>query len=147
MVEMLSPPVLGEGAGPGSPPFRVIVVDDDRDTLLTLMMLLRDEGYDVKGASTAQQMWRELDTFAADAVLLDISLPDRNGYELAREICARYRDRRPALVAVTAWNKGADKLLARLAGFDRHVGKPYDPMAIAAILKSIRSDRAAGRPL
>lgn len=45
-------------------------------------------------------------------IILDIGLPDRNGYDLAREIRARYGDDGPALVAVTAWNKGADKLLS-----------------------------------
>ena len=143
MVEAPSVQVLGEPADVGARPLRIVVVDDDRDTVITLMMLLRDEGHEVKGASTAEQMWRALDDFDADVVVLDIGLPDRNGYDVARQLRARFGDRRPTLLAVTAWNKGADKLLARLAGFDHHFGKPYDPLALVGILRSLRSGNTA----
>jgi CheY-like chemotaxis protein len=118
-------------------PRRVLVVDDDRDTVISLMLLLGDEGYDVRGAHSAGEAWRALAQFVPDVILLDIGLPDRNGYDLAREIRTRFGDDGPSLVAVTAWNKGADKLLAKLAGFNHHVGKPYDPLALVGVLKSV----------
>ncbi|MGQ0654967.1 MAG: response regulator [Betaproteobacteria bacterium] len=116
---------------------KVLIVDDERDTVLSLMLLLGDEGYEVKGAANAGETWRMLAQFDPDVILLDIGLPDRNGYDLAREIRARFGEHRPALVAVTAWNKGADKLLAKLAGFNHHIGKPYDPDALIGVLRSV----------
>lgn len=107
---------------PHRPP-RVLVVDDDKDTVLSLMLLLRSEGHEAKGAGSAAEMWLLMDEFDPDAVLLDITLPDRNGYDTARALRRRYGETRPVLVAVTAWNKGSDRILAELAGFDHHVGK------------------------
>lgn len=131
-------PSAGEGDSPypDQKRLRVLVVDDDRDTLSTLLVLLRDEGHETRSAATAEQAWSALRTFEPDAVLLDIGLPDRNGYDVAREIRSRY-GKRPTLIAVTAWNKGADKLLAKMAGFDHHVGKPYDPNQLLALLGSL----------
>jgi len=118
-------------------PVKVLIVDDDRDTVLTLTLLLGDEGYDVRGAASAGEAWRMLLQFDPDVILLDIGLPDRNGYDLAREIRARFGEHGPALVALTAWNKGADRLLAQLAGFNHHIGKPYDPRALIGVLRSV----------
>jgi len=116
---------------------RVLVVEDDKDTVLSLMLLLRSEGYDAKGVHSAKQMWESMGEYEPDAVLLDIGLPDRNGYEIARNLRRLYGEEgpRPRLIAVTAWNKGSDKILAQIAGFDHHVGKPYDASELLALLR------------
>jgi DNA-binding response OmpR family regulator len=120
---------------------RVLVVDDDRDTRLTLALLLDEEGYDVEVAATVEQFWRSVDTFDPDVVLLDIGLTDhRNGYDLARGINNRYRDFRPILIAVTAWSKPSDLMLAEMAGFDHHIAKPYEPAKLLELIR--RSDNA-----
>lgn len=116
---------------------RVLVVDDDKDAVLSLLLLLRDEGHDARGVYDAAGMWRQIDDFGPDAVLLDITLPDRNGYDVARELRRRFGDERPLLIAVTAWNKGSDRILAELAGFDHHVGKPYAPPALLELLRPL----------
>ncbi|MGQ0652204.1 MAG: response regulator [Betaproteobacteria bacterium] len=76
----------------------MLVVDDERDTLIALRMLLQDEGHEVRMATSANGMWRVLNTFDADVVLLDIGLPDGNGYDVARQLRSRY-GRRPSLIA------------------------------------------------
>jgi DNA-binding response OmpR family regulator len=129
----------GEDFQPGQRSLRVLIVEDDRDSLLTLQLLLRDEGHDTMGATTGYQMWSLIAQFDPDAVLLDINLPDRNGYEVAREIRARFGDKRPTLIAVTAWNKVSDKMLSQLAGFDHHLGKPYDPNALLGLLNPLKA--------
>ncbi|MGQ0653168.1 MAG: response regulator [Betaproteobacteria bacterium] len=126
---------------PAPAPLRVLVVDDDRDTVISLMLLLRDEGYDTRSAGTAGQAWQSIEQFDPDVLLLDIGLPDRNGYELARDIRKRFGAERPALIAVTGWNKGADKLLAQIAGFDSHIGKPYEPQALLRLVKQLASPK------
>jgi two-component system, sensor histidine kinase len=115
---------------------RVLVVDDDRDTRLSLALLLDDEGYDVEAVATVGQFWKHVDVFDPDVVLLDIGLVDhRNGYDLARAVNLRYRNFRPVLIAVTGWNKPSDRMLAELAGFDHHLGKPYEPAKLIELIK------------
>ena len=116
---------------------RVLVVDDERDTVLMLQALLRSEGYETRGAASAGEMWKVIDAFDPDVVLLDIGLPDRSGYEVARRLRECFGEKRPKLIAVTGWNKGSDKILAQIAGFDHHIGKPYDPNQLLALVASV----------
>jgi DNA-binding response OmpR family regulator len=118
---------------------RVLIVEDDQDGLRSLMLLLRTEGYDVRGVGSAKTMWECAGEFEPDAILLDINLPDRSGYEVAQQLRRLYPEGsvRPLLVAVTAWNKGSDRILAQLAGFDHHIGKPYEPAALLSILREL----------
>jgi DNA-binding response OmpR family regulator len=116
---------------------RVLVVDDDRDTVISLLLLLRSEGYEARAAYDAAGTWKSIGEFDPDVVLLDIGLPDRNGYDVARMLRGRLGDMRPVLVAVTAWNKGSDRILSQLAGFDHHLGKPYEPATLLGLLRPI----------
>jgi CheY-like chemotaxis protein len=112
----------------------VLVADDDHDTVLTLMALLRYEGHETRGVYHGADVVEAVREFEPDAVLLDIGMPGKSGYEIARELRELYGAKAPLLIAVTAHNKGSDKLLAQLVGFDHHVGKPYDSQHILALL-------------
>ena len=114
---------------------RVLVVDDNRDEVLTLMEIVRDEGHEARGVYGGRDVLDAVREFEPDVVLLDIGLPDRNGYDVARKIVQRYEDKRPRLVAVTGWKKSSDRMLAQMAGFDHHIAKPYDATEIIAVLK------------
>lgn len=128
-------------------PLRVLVVEDDHDSVRSLMLLLRTEGYEVTGVGSAKGMWEALRSTEPDVVLLDINLPDASGYQVARELRRRFGEDsgKPALIAVTAWNKGADKILAQIAGFDYHIGKPYSPEHLLSILRSVIREPDSGR--
>ena len=77
--------------------------------------------------------------FDPDVVILDIGMPQLNGYDVARAL--RARNAGVVLVAVTAYKQSTDKILARMAGFDQHFGKPCDPNAIVKLLASIKPNR------
>ena len=66
-------------------------------------------------------------------VLLDIGLPDINGYEVARRIRGLEGVRQPILIALTGWGQQQDKKLAAQAGFDHHWTKPVDPERLAQL--------------
>ena len=85
----------------------VLIVEDDRDTVLSLMLLLRSEGYETRAVGNAKAMWDGFGDFDPDVILIDINLPDRSGYDIARDLRRTYEQNsvRPVLVAVTAWNK------------------------------------------
>src|SRR3954463_7034444 len=88
-------------------PPRVLIVEDDKDTALSLLMLLRSEGYEASAVASAKAMWNSVGDFEPDVLLIDINLPDGSGYELVRDLRRTYGDAapRPALIAVTGWNK------------------------------------------
>jgi CheY-like chemotaxis protein len=115
-------------------PLRVLVVDDDRDTVVSLEMLLREEGHSVVGVYEGKEVLSSIRRFEPDVVLLDIGLPDMTGYDVARAV--RRHGQHPTLIAVTAWSKATDRLMAKAAGFDHHLAKPYDPLTLLALLKS-----------
>jgi CheY-like chemotaxis protein len=114
---------------------RVLVVDDNRDEVLTLIEIVRDEGHEARGIYNGRDVLDAVREFDPDVVLLDIGMPDRNGYDVARKIVERYAERRPRLVAVTGWKKSSDRMLAQMAGFDHHIAKPYAATEIVAVLK------------
>jgi CheY-like chemotaxis protein len=109
---------------------RVLVADDVPDTVTSLLELLRDEGHEVRGVYRGKDVVDAVCEFSPDVVLLDIGMPGMDGYEVARTLRDRYGSARPMLFAVTARSKDSDRLMSRLAGFDRHISKPYDPRAL-----------------
>src|SRR5258705_6716238 len=115
---------------------KVLVADDDRDTVLSLRMLLETESYEVMGVYDAHSVFHAVKEFEPDAVLLDIGMPQMTGYDIAREL-RRTRGNDLLLIAVTAWNKFSDKMAAHIAGFDHHVSKPYQPEEILGVLKPL----------
>lgn len=120
------------------------MVEDDRDAAATLLALLRDEGHAAETVHKAGDVWHTVPRFDPDVVLIDIGLPDRSGYEVAQKIRGRFGDDKPYLIAVTAWNKRSDKILAKLAGFNDHIGKPYDPNDLLRLLADFKSSGVNG---
>ena len=113
---------------------RILVGDDEKDAVATLLELLRAEGHEVRGVYSGRAVLDMVRDFGPDVVLLDIGMPLVSGYEVARTLRERYASARPLLVAVTARNDARDRTLAQLAGFDHHVAKPYQPAALLALL-------------
>jgi len=123
---------VGQGAG-----VRVLIVDDNRDMVLTLGILLRSEGYEVQLVENAEQALIEAGRFRPHVVLLDIEMPDRNGFEVAQELTRRYPDDCPVLVAVTAHNEDEARRTAQISGFDHFVSKPYRPYAMLKLVDDL----------
>jgi DNA-binding response OmpR family regulator len=115
---------------------RVVVADDDRDTVEMLSVILRDEGHVVHGVYSGKDVLPAVRTLNPDAVILDISVPGLSGYAVAQEIRYSYTEaRRPMLIAISGmWVERADKKVAQLVGFDAHLLKPCDPSELLALL-------------
>ena len=121
-------------AGAAGGPRRVLIVDDNVDAGESLGMLLESEGHRVRVVYDAKSCIPTALEFRPDVVLLDIGLPDINGYDLAAQIRAQRWDNPMVLVAVTGWGQPADKERAFLAGFDEHLTKPADFEALRRVL-------------
>jgi CheY-like chemotaxis protein len=113
---------------------RILIADDDKDAVLSLTMLLREEGYAVRGVHRGSEVLQAVFNFAPDVVLLDIGMPQMSGYDVARTLRERYGSARPALIAVTGRSGKTDRQQALAAGFEHHVAKPYEPHALLALL-------------
>ena len=109
---------------------RVLVVDDNRDSLLTLSMLCRDEGMEVAMLRGGEAVPTVVEQFKPDVILLDIGLPDRSGFDVAEELTERYGEHRPLMIAVTAYSSEAEREMARESGFHHFIAKPYDPQTL-----------------
>lgn len=116
---------------------RILVADDDKDAVLSLTLLLREEGYEVRGVHRGADVLQAVFNFAPDVVLLDIGMPQMTGYDVARTLRERYGSARPALIAVTGRTGKSDKQQALAAGFEHHVAKPYEPRVLLELLAQL----------
>src|SRR2546430_6640615 len=101
----------------------VLVVDDypsSAETTATLVRLMGHDCYAALNGTAALELAARHDL---DVVLLDLGLPDLDGYEVARRLLAIVR-RRPFIAALTGWGEPTDRVRSLAAGFDRHVVKP-----------------------
>ena len=105
---------------------RIVVADDNRDSAESLALLLGLQGHDVRMAYDGLEAVAEVERFAPDVVLLDIGMPEVDGYEAARRIRALASTPRPRLIALTGWGQAQDKQAALGAGFDHHLTKPVE---------------------
>jgi PAS domain S-box-containing protein len=131
---------LVPGAG-----LKILVVDDNRDAADACASLLTLSGHHVQTAYTGRRAFDIADTFRPHALLLDIGLPDFNGYELAKKIRAAPWGRGVILIAVTGWGQEEDRRLALEAGCDHHLTKPIAPETVESLLQSV-SPAIADRP-
>ena len=113
---------------------RVLIVDDNADAGDTLGELLTRLGATVLVAHSGREGLEALDSFAPDAAVLDIGMPEMDGYELARQIRASAAHRRLLLIALTGWGQEHDQRRSYAAGFDHHVVKPPDVNRLRELL-------------
>ena len=142
-------PLLAQDAAPAAPhdgahgaaresSLSIMVVDDNVDAAETLALLLEMSGHRVSVEHDPLAALERARTEAPQVCLLDIGLPDMDGYELARRLRAQPATQDALLVAVTGYGQDSDRRLAAQAGFDRHLVKPID-------LESLQ-DALASRP-
>jgi signal transduction histidine kinase/ActR/RegA family two-component response regulator len=148
----LSAPLAARG-GADCPPalegLRVVVVDDEADSLALLEVTLEQCGAKVKTARSASEGLECVQSFRPDVLISDIGMPGEDGYALIRKV-RQLSDgtggRTPA-VALTAYARAEDRTRALLAGFQSHVAKPVDTAELFAVIGSViggMGPRAAG---
>jgi len=117
---------------------RVLIVEDYRDTADIIALWVTSEGHDAKVCFTGFQAEQAMPAFRPDVVLLDIGLPDMDGWELAPLL----RKDNPALkiVAITAYQSWEDQQNSKDAGIDLHIGKPIQREQILELLATVAAD-------
>jgi CheY-like chemotaxis protein len=135
--------VTGELTPAGSleeiPQLRILVVDDNIDSAESLAVLLRLSGHEVATVACGTDALTYSVDFQPRVVILDIGLPDIDGYEVARRLREMPEMRHAKLVAVTGYGQDEDRKHSRMAGFDYHFLKPVDFDAISEVLMTVSS--------
>jgi signal transduction histidine kinase/ActR/RegA family two-component response regulator len=125
-------------------PLKLLIVDDNSDAAFTLALLLRDKGHTTFTAEGGKAAIALAEKEQPDAAFIDITLPDMNGFQVAREM-RRGGARQPMLVALTGWAAEQDKRRSKAAGFDLHLSKPVSLREIDDALHTCASSRPTAR--
>ncbi len=115
---------------------RVLIVDDNVDAADSLKLMLEMRGHDVRATYDGASALATLGQFDADVVLLDLGMPRMDGLEVARRIRAMPLHEPPRLIALTGWGQVEDKQRTTDAGFDTHLTKPVDAVALAQLIEN-----------
>ena len=118
---------------------RILLVEDDPDASESLRLLLSMMGADVRTASSGPAALKLLAAYQPTAVILDIGMPDMDGYEVARRIRASAGGRELTLVALSGWGQEEDRRRSREAGIDHHLVKPVDLGTLERLLAEVGS--------
>jgi CheY-like chemotaxis protein len=107
-------------------PRRILIVDDNPDSAESMRLMYRLSGHDARVVGEGSLAVEQAAEFGAEAVLLDIGLPDIDGYEVARRLRADARTRDVLIIAITGYGRDEDLRRSREVGIDEHVVKPVD---------------------
>jgi DNA-binding response OmpR family regulator len=119
---------------------RIIVADDERDTVVTLEAILMHEGHSVFGVYKGPDAILQARRHKPDAMILDIDMPGLSGYSVAREIRRAFEPWPPLLIAISGkWVGQTDRMLADIAGFNHFLQKPCEPDVLLRLLEPLRA--------
>jgi signal transduction histidine kinase len=125
-----------QGQPPGhaaARPGRALIVDDNHDAADTLALMLSMIGLETRCIYDPQRVEDAVAAFAPELVFMDVGMPGRSGYDVARALRAAHGGERLVLVAVTGWGQPGDRMRTAQAGFDHHLVKPPELDAIRDI--------------
>jgi two-component system, sensor histidine kinase len=138
---LATPPVSFSGSGPKAQS-KILVADDNVDAAQTLALVLELAGYEVHVVHSGEQALRLGAELRPDVFILDIGMPNMNGYETARRLRQEIWSRSAVLIAITGWGQDQDKEKAIASGFDVHLTKPVDSARLEEQLRKYLAERA-----
>jgi CheY-like chemotaxis protein len=118
-------------------PYRILVVDDNRDAAESMRMLLQLLGGEVRTAYDGLEALASAERFLPQAVLLDIGLPKLDGFSAARHIRAQDWGKSMILVALSGWCREEDRQHSLSAGFNGHLAKPVEVEEIRNLIQGL----------
>jgi CheY-like chemotaxis protein len=118
---------------------KVMVVDDQADAIALVKRIMEDRGATVTACTSAAECLACVPKQRPDVIIMDIGMPDMDGYQLIGKLRALTPDQggRTPAVALTAFARSEDRRQAMLAGFDVHVAKPVEPSELVAVVSRL----------
>ncbi len=129
--------MFAEPIVPTKPRFRILVVDDNPDSALSMAMMLSMMGHETRTAHDGEAAVATAEAFRPQVVLLDIGLPKLNGYEVAQRIRKEEWGASMFLVAITGWGQDEDRRRSEDVGMNLHLVKPVEPSALDRVLANL----------
>lgn len=127
-------------------PEKILVVDDDIDSLKLIGLMLQRHGYEVTAASAGAQAIAKAGVERPDLIILDVMMPDMNGYEVCRQLRGSADTRDIPIIMFTAKTLIDDKVAGFEAGADDYLTKPTHPAELASRVRAILSRGPAQQP-
>lgn len=127
---------------PGRRGCRILIVDDNEDGAISLALWLKLKGHETCVAHDGLAALREAERFRPAVVLLDIGLPELDGYDVCRRLRREPWGREMQVFALTGWGQTEAKAATTAAGFDAHLVKPVEHALLEAMLSQQPSTRA-----
>ena len=118
----------------------ILVIEDQEDNRRIIRDLLTSTGYEIIEAVTAEKGVTAAETHRPALILMDIQLPDFDGYEATRRIKANPALKHIPIIAVTSYALSGDDIKAREAGCDAYVSKPFSPRALLKKIQEFFQD-------
>src|ERR671932_709064 len=112
----------------------ILIVDDDPNIRELVRVFLRNEGFDIYEAADGVEALAKLETLKADLVILDVMMPNMDGWELCRELRESYDI---PLLMLTAKGETAEKIKGFQLGTDDYLVKPFEPLELVARVKAL----------
>ncbi|HWI16371.1 MAG TPA: response regulator [Vicinamibacterales bacterium] len=131
---------------PAKQGFRILVVDDNHDSALSLAMILSIMGHETRTAHDGESAVVTAESFLPDVVLLDIGLPKLNGYEVAQRIREQAWGTSMFLIAVTGWGQEEDRQRSADVGLNAHMVKPVEASALEKLLIDLARKGHGAKP-
>jgi len=113
---------------------RILVVDDDEMVLMALDELLKPEGYDVQTVSSGAEALKRLDEDGYDLLMLDLIMPEMNGFDLCKQIREKEKYKEVPIVFLTAKSRDEDRVRGLEAGANLFLSKPISPDKLIKIV-------------
>lgn len=127
--------------------FKILVVDDLLENLRLLATLLMEEGYEVRRAPDGAMALSNVPRFEPDLILLDIMMPEMNGYEVCQQLKANEQTRDIPIIFLSALDLTFDKVKAFEVGAADYINKPFHPAEVMARVKNQLRIRQQGLQL
>ncbi|MEB3268002.1 MAG: response regulator [Leptolyngbya sp.] len=136
-IQIVSPPPVDPGSGALSPPpvAKILVVEDDPDNLTLARYVVEDTGHQVLLATTGAEAIAHLHQHTVTLVLMDILLPDLDGFALLSKLRQGGHNRTVPVIAVTALTQVAMRQQILAADFDGYLPKPYGIDALETLIR------------
>lgn len=116
---------------------KILVVDDDVDSLKLIGLMLQRQGYEVSGANSGSQAIERAVVEQPNLIILDVMMPDMDGYTVCRHLRANERTRGIPIIMFTAKTMIDDKVAGFEAGADDYLTKPTHPAELASRVKAV----------
>jgi CheY-like chemotaxis protein len=120
---------------------RILAVDDNLDLVTGISRLLSLAGHDVRTVADGVSALAEARRFQPDIILLDIGLPDMDGYEVATQLRQDAAFATTTLVALSGYGQEEDRRRSSQAGFDHHLVKPVESHELTGLLRTLWTSR------